>query len=102
MIVLCRLQGEDLEAILAHVHAAFVIENDDLGPTISIEITRRDALGIDEAMCATSRSILADYGNMSSPTVLNVLDRLRAKDAPRPWVALAFGPGLSAEGLLIR
>ena len=70
------------------------------GPQIIASV--RDALGIDEAMCATSRSILAEYGNMSSPTVLYVLDRLRAEAAPRPWVALAFGPGLSAEGLLIR
>ena len=62
----------------------------------------RDALGIDELMCEPSRSILADYGNMSSPTVLYVLEHLREAGAPRPWVALAFGPGLSAEGLLIR
>ena len=62
----------------------------------------RDALGIDEAMCLESRAILARHGNMSSPTILYVLDELRRKDAPRPWVALAFGPGLSAEGLLIR
>lgn len=70
------------------------------GPQIIDSV--RDALGIDEAMCAPSRSILAEHGNMSSPTVLYVLDRLGAQAAPRPWVALAFGPGLSAEGLLIR
>jgi predicted naringenin-chalcone synthase len=44
-----------------------------------------------------SRALLASHGNMSSPTVLFLLERLRAADAPRPWVALAFGPGLVVE-----
>lgn len=70
------------------------------GPQIISAV--RDALEIDEALCAPSRAILAEHGNMSSPTILYVLDRLFRSDEPRPWVALAFGPGLSAEGLLIR
>ena len=47
-----------------------------------------------------SRGVFADYGNMSSPTVLFVLDRLRRENAPRPCVALGFGPGLVAEAAL--
>ena len=39
---------------------------------------------------------------MSSPTVLFILDRLRAARAPRPCVALGFGPGLMAEAALLR
>jgi predicted naringenin-chalcone synthase len=38
---------------------------------------------------------------MSSATVLVILDRLRAASAPRPCVALAFGPGLVAEAVLL-
>jgi predicted naringenin-chalcone synthase len=38
---------------------------------------------------------------MSSPTVLFILQRLRAADAPRPCVALAFGPGLVVEAALL-
>jgi predicted naringenin-chalcone synthase len=49
---------------------------------------------------AASRGVFADYGNMSSPTVLFVLDRLRRQNAPRPCVALGFGPGLVAEAAL--
>jgi predicted naringenin-chalcone synthase len=49
---------------------------------------------------AASRGVFADYGNMSSPTVLFVLDRLRKANAPRPCVALGFGPGLVAEAAL--
>ncbi|MGL1340042.1 hypothetical protein ACSTJQ_26275 [Vibrio parahaemolyticus] len=46
--------------------------------------------------------MFASCGNMSSPTILFILDRLRAARAPRPCVALGFGPGLMAEALLIR
>ncbi|HSG54214.1 MAG TPA: type III polyketide synthase [Paracoccaceae bacterium] len=46
----------------------------------------------------TSRSVLREYGNMSSATVLFVLARLMA-DQPANGLALAFGPGLAMEGL---
>jgi predicted naringenin-chalcone synthase len=49
-----------------------------------------------------SREVLSECGNMSSATILFILDRLRKHDAPRPCVALAFGPGLVVEALLIR
>jgi predicted naringenin-chalcone synthase len=39
---------------------------------------------------------------MSSPTVLFILDRLRRRKAARPYVALGFGPGLTAEAALIQ
>ena len=59
-----------------------------------------DGLGIDPGSVDISREVLRDHGNMSSPTVLFILDRLRAADAPRPCVALGFGPGLMAEATL--
>ena len=46
------------------------------------------------------REILADHGNMSSATILFILDRLRREKAPRPCVAMAFGPGLVVEAAL--
>jgi predicted naringenin-chalcone synthase len=58
------------------------------------------ALGLPPAATAASREILAEYGNMSSPTILFVLQRLRGWGAPRPCVALGFGPGLVAEAAL--
>ena len=45
-----------------------------------------------------SRSVLHDFGNMSSATVLFVLERLM-RQRPESGVALAFGPGLAMEGL---
>jgi predicted naringenin-chalcone synthase len=50
----------------------------------------------------TSRAVLKEHGNMSSPTVLFILDRLRRARAARPCVALSFGPGLVAEAALFR
>ena len=47
---------------------------------------------------AASREVLADYGNMSSATLMFVLARLLAGAPVRHGVALAFGPGLAAEG----
>ncbi len=61
----------------------------------------RDALRIDESELTISRETLRDYGNMSSPTVLFILERLRRERCPRPCVALAFGPGLAVEAALL-
>lgn len=58
------------------------------------------ALALPAEATAISRDILAEYGNMSSPTVLFILERLRRQHAPRPCVALAFGPGLVVEAAL--
>ncbi|HEV3003239.1 MAG TPA: type III polyketide synthase [Pirellulales bacterium] len=58
------------------------------------------ALRLTPGATAVSREILAEHGNMSSPTVLFIVDRLRSRRAPRPCVALAFGPGLMAEAAL--
>lgn len=60
-----------------------------------------EALGLQREQWAASESILADYGNMSSPTILFILDRLRQQAAAGPCVALAFGPGLTIEASLL-
>ena len=56
---------------------------------------------LDRSALETSYSVLADYGNMSSPTVLFILDRLRRAGAPRPCVVIGFGPGLAVEAALL-
>jgi predicted naringenin-chalcone synthase len=47
---------------------------------------------------AESRSVLARFGNMSSSTMPFVLAELMARTERRHGIALAFGPGLAAEG----
>ncbi len=60
-----------------------------------------EATGFDRERLKVSYEVLAEYGNMSSPTVLFIIDRLRRINAPRPIVALAFGPGLAVESVLL-
>ena len=48
-----------------------------------------------------SRAVLERFGNMSSPTVMFVLERmLRRARSGQQGCAMAFGPGLTAETML--
>jgi 3,5-dihydroxyphenylacetyl-CoA synthase len=52
-----------------------------------------------------SRTVLRNYGNMSSPTVMFVLDEVVRNGDPRSgdWgVMIALGPGMAAEVALLR
>jgi predicted naringenin-chalcone synthase len=60
-----------------------------------------ETLGFDSETLSTSRAVLSELGNMSSPTVLFILDRFLRQNAPRPCVMLGFGPGLMAEVALL-
>jgi len=68
------------------------------GPRILSACTA--ALEIPPSAVDVSREVLAQNGNMSSPTILFILDALRRRNAPLPCVALAFGPGLTIEAAL--
>ena len=69
------------------------------GPRILSAVT--ETLGLDPALLEPSRSVLRDCGNMSSPTLLFILERLRRSGAPGPCLAMAFGPGLCVEVALL-
>src|SRR5262249_50852242 len=51
-----------------------------------------ESLGLDAEATAASREVLTEYGNMSSPTILFIIDRMRRRSAPRPCLAIGFGP----------
>ena len=54
-----------------------------------------------EAVVGTSREVLRGCGNMSSATLMFVLERIMQHDAPpHKGMALAFGPGVAVEGFL--
>jgi predicted naringenin-chalcone synthase len=56
-------------------------------------------LGLDPAALAVSRDVLRVCGNMSSSTLMFVLERiLAAPHRAGNGLAMAFGPGLAAEG----
>jgi predicted naringenin-chalcone synthase len=60
-----------------------------------------EAMGLDRSKLSPSFGVLADYGNMSSPTVAFILRRLLEAGARRPCVAIGFGPGLAIEAALL-
>jgi predicted naringenin-chalcone synthase len=88
------LNGADVRAIdLWAVHPG--------GRTVLDAVERAFALAPDAL--ASSRAILRRYGNMSSGTVMFVLqDILRKAARGAKGCAMAFGPGLTAETMLFR
>lgn len=69
------------------------------GPRILSAV--EEAMGLSRDDTGDARAVFAAHGNMSSPTVLFILGRLMARQAPRPCVALGLGPGLAAEVALL-
>jgi predicted naringenin-chalcone synthase len=72
------------------------------GPRILSAVA--EGLALESGALATSREVLAQHGNMSSPTVLFILDRLQRAgriDPERPCIMLGFGPGLVTEAAII-
>ncbi len=70
------------------------------GPRILSSFAR--AVGLEEVALEHSQDVLSRCGNMSSATIAFILERLLAHQAPSPAVAVAFGPGMVAEGMLLR
>ena len=54
-------------------------------------------LGLAEGALTIEREVLAEFGNMSSPTALFVLERVLARGVEGPLVLTALGPGFSAH-----
>lgn len=69
------------------------------GPKV-LDATER-ALSLAPDALAPSRAVLASHGNMSSATLLFILERMLSTGARGLIVALAFGPGLTIEAALI-
>ncbi|EFJ37435.1 hypothetical protein SELMODRAFT_403771 [Selaginella moellendorffii] len=80
------------------------------GPAILDQMVAR--LQLDEEKMRATRQVLADFGNMSSSSVLFVLEEMR-KGSTRAgmrstgegcdWgIMLCFGPGLTVEALLLK
>ncbi len=67
------------------------------GPKVIDAVER--ALSLPTVSTQPSREVLADRGNMSSATILFILDRLRSQRGAT--VALGFGPGLTMEAMML-
>ncbi|KAG6680197.1 hypothetical protein I3842_13G029600 [Carya illinoinensis] len=73
------------------------------GPAILNRLESTLNLTSEKLKC--SRRALMDYGNVSSNTIFYVIDYMREelKRGTEEWgLALAFGPGITFEGILIR
>ncbi|KAF5467865.1 hypothetical protein F2P56_012077 [Juglans regia] len=79
------------------------------GPLILHKI--QENLGLNEEKLKTSRHVLREYGNMASPCVLFILDKMREKSMEEgkattgdglEWgVLFGFGPGLTVEAIVL-
>jgi len=59
------------------------------------------ALELPQGELNLEREVLRDFGNMSAPTVLFVLDRLIERGLPERLLMTAFGPGFTCAGLVL-
>ena len=59
------------------------------------------ALDLPAATLDLERDVLRDFGNMSAPTVMFVLERLLARGLPPRVMMTAFGPGFTCAGLVL-
>ncbi len=89
----CGIGLEQLQHIIAHPGGTKVIE------------AYEQALGFENGKMDRAREILRRFGNMSSPTVLYVLEDFLQDGAVLPGeygLMTALGPGFSSEMILIR
>jgi alkylresorcinol/alkylpyrone synthase len=98
----------EMARVLLDAHG---LKRDDVGHWILHSAGRRvldrarALLELDERALDPARAVLREYGNMSSATILFVLERILRGDAPVPgaWgVLIGLGPGFAAEGALLR
>ena len=59
------------------------------------------ALDLNQGELNLEREVLHDYGNMSAPTILFVLEKLLRQGLPNRVLMTAFGPGFTCAGMLL-
>lgn len=78
-----NLSVDDIDRFACHPGGAKVID------------ALETALALGQGSLNHERDVLSDYGNMSSPTALFVLDRVIAAGLPRRTLLTAMGPGFT-------
>jgi alkylresorcinol/alkylpyrone synthase len=85
-----ELSIDDIDRFVCHPGGAKVI------------VALERALALDQGALDHEREVIADYGNMSAPTVLFVLERLRAHSLPKRSLLTSLGPGFTASCVALR
>jgi alkylresorcinol/alkylpyrone synthase len=83
------IEREDIDRLCSHPGGVKVID--------AIEA----ALHLNQGELNLEREVLRDYGNMSAPTVMFVLERLLEQGLPDRVLMTAFGPGFTCAGLML-
>jgi alkylresorcinol/alkylpyrone synthase len=100
------IEAELAEAV-AGICAELGIRREDIGRFcchpggIKVIDAIESALDLNQGELNLEREVLRDYGNMSAPTVLFVLERLLERGLPDKVMMTAFGPGFTCGGLLL-
>src|SRR5262249_17442452 len=85
-----KLNIDDIDRLICHPGGAKVID--------AIE----GAMSLHQGTLQNERGVIADYGNMSAPTVLFILERNMAKGLPPRSLMSALGPGFTASCVSLR
>jgi alkylresorcinol/alkylpyrone synthase len=85
-----QLTLDDIDRFICHPGGARVIQ--------ALETT----LALDQGTLEHEREVIAEFGNMSSPTVLFILERARARGLPARSLLTALGPGFTASCVSLR
>ncbi len=90
MLSRMKLSIDDIDRFICHP-----------GGTKVIRALER-AFSLHQGALDHEREVIADYGNMSAPTVLFVLERARAQGLPPRSLLTALGPGFTASCVALR
>ncbi|MGA2287333.1 type III polyketide synthase [Bradyrhizobium sp.] len=85
-----RLSMADIDRFICHPGGTKVID------------ALETAFALGQGTLDCERQVIADFGNMSSPTVLFVLEQARAKGLPARSLLTALGPGFTASCVALR
>jgi alkylresorcinol/alkylpyrone synthase len=97
----------ELAQAMDEMCAAMGVERDDIDRLCShpggvkVIDAIESALQLPQGELNLEREVLHDYGNMSAPTVMFVLERLLERGLPDKTLMTAFGPGFTCGGLLL-
>jgi alkylresorcinol/alkylpyrone synthase len=106
-----RIGAAMMGEMAAVLMAAQGLKREDIGYWVLHSAGRRvidrarTLLELSEEQVSHSRSVLRRFGNMSSATILFVLDETLREESPVPddWgLMIGLGPGFAAEGALLR
>lgn len=95
LLIKHNLSPEDIDYFAIHPGGKKIIEKVE------------EALNIPRQKSCAAHKVLKEYGNMSSPTILFVLNEIlenieTVQDSNKYIMAFAFGPGLTLESILFK